>query len=82
VLHCLQNGDGVLQIAAIQCLIQYCLIEKNIAIQYLEFLTTLMDGSSGVKLQEMAVKALFDLMIIHGYDYICEVSPISTFSLF
>ena len=62
------SGEPEVQIAGLYCFIQYSLANLDIARQNFPVLLNIIDNEDSSEVEEMALKALFDLILLYGIE--------------
>ena len=63
-----QVPDAGIQLAALSCLMQFCILDKSLASQNLPFIVSTITDSASLEVKEMGLKALFDMLALHGFS--------------
>lgn len=68
VVPSLTAGDADMQLAALPCLVQYCLQEKDLAIQNFNFFAKTIGEQNGEEIRKLSIKTLFDMVLLYDFD--------------
>jgi condensin complex subunit 3 len=68
VLPSLHSPEPALQLTALMCMIQFCLMNKDLAVDNIDFFLTTLAGECSEEIGAVSIRALFDILLKFGFN--------------
>lgn len=68
VLEAIVGEDETLQLVGLFCLVQYCLADKDLAVQNFSLIFNLSNEGNSDEVRSLTLRAIFDLALLYGLD--------------